>query len=310
MTFSQRLRLRLLRYLTEGDNAPAVVGDVPDTLAYLARRLAQHPATVRLSDGRWRVRWPQGVELYYSTKFNSVTFNYLGTGAYEDAELRLFQNNLQPNSVVLDIGANVGLYSLLAAQIVCAGKIFAFEPLPDTQRELRENIALNRATHLIDPVGLALSDQTGEGFITSDFHSSNFIVGADAAAAKHRIELTTLDHFATTRALDRVDFIKIDVEGHELATLRGASAVLRQHRPMLLVELIERPMEFSGRAVSDHRAVLALLAELGYVHHVVDDCGLIVPGTSFRLNPADRSYHNYLFHIPGRHRPNLAGAKA
>lgn len=310
MTFRQRLHHRLLRYVTEGADALAVPAEMPATLDYLARRLAVHPASLRLTAGRWLVRWPQGVELYYSTKFNSVSFSYLDTGHYEDAELRLFQQNLQPDSVVMDIGANVGLYSLLAAQIAHAGKVFSFEPLPDTHRELRENIDLNHAAHLVEPIALALSDHTGEGFITSDYHSSNFIVGAEAASAKQRIELSTLDQFAADRALDRVDFIKIDVEGHELATLRGATALLRRHRPMLLVELIERPMEFNERAVSDHRTVLALLAELGYAHHVVDDRGQIVPGQSFRPGPADRSYHNYLFYIPGHHRPNIAPSGA
>jgi len=308
MTFRERFNRRLLRYLTEGSPGLAVPAGIPETLGFLAGRLARHPATLLLAGGRWRVRWPQGFDLYYTAKFNSVTHHYVATGSYEDAELNLVQANLRADSVFLDIGANVGLFSLLAARVIQTGRIFSFEPLPETHRDLLANIALNRAADRIEPLALALSDRSGEGYITSDFHASNFLVDASAVSPKQPIALSTLDAFAAARRFERIDLIKLDVEGCELSVLRGGLATLRRFQPMLLVELIEQPVEFHERAVPDHHAAIELLAGLGYQHYVVDDHGAIVPGPAFKAEAAARSYHNYLFYLPGRHEPVLGPA--
>ena len=305
MTLRQRMARQLIRYLTSGSHPPLIEPDSAVALRHLASTVGARQATILIHDGRVRVRWPQGFELHYSGEGNSVTYCYVRDGVYEDTELALVAANLRSTDVLLDIGANAGIYSICAAQTIRSGHIYSFEPLPSTFGELRENIALNQAGHLVTPVMAALSDHAGEGFITAGFHASNHLIGPDSTLPKARIVLDTLDDFVAREKPGQVDFIKIDVEGWELPVAQGGLGTLRRFRPMLLVELMEHPSDFHDRAKPDHREFLQLMDGLGYQHYVVDDDGQVVAGANFRPSPAGRSYHNYLFYDPAKHQPAL-----
>ena len=305
MTLRQRLAQRLIRYLTAGSQPLFIEADSAVALQHLASTIGARRATILIHDGRVRLRWPQGFELYYSGDGNSITYAYVRDGSYEDPELALFAANLRPGDIFLDIGANAGLFSICATQTIRSGHIYSFEPLPSTFGELRENIALNQAERLVTPVMAALSDHAGEGLITTGFHGCNYLIGPDSALPATRIALDTLDGFVAREKIDHIDFIKIDVEGWELPVAQGGLETLRRLRPMLLVELMEYPTDFHDRAKPDYRELLKLMAGLGYQHHVVDDHGQVVPGTSYLPSPTARSYHNYLFYDPAKHQPVL-----
>jgi FkbM family methyltransferase len=306
MTLRQRLAQRLVRYLTTGSQPPVISSDPAVVLQHLASTIGARRATVSIHDGRVRIRWPQGFELYYSGDGNSITYAYVRDGSYEDAELALFTANLHPGDIFFDIGANAGLFSICAAQTIRSGHIYSFEPLSSTFGELRENIALNQAERLVTPVMAALSDHAGEGLITTGFHGSNYLIGPGSAVPTARIVIDTLDGFVAREKIDHIDFIKIDVEGWELPVAQGGLETLRRLRPMLLAELMEYPPDFHDRAKPDYRELLKLMAGLGYQYYVVDDRGQVVPGTSYVASPTARSYHNYLFYDPAKHQPALS----
>src|SRR5262249_41973037 len=152
--------------------------------------------------------------------------------------------------VVLDVGANVGSYTLLFAMWAgAAGRVFAFEPAPEAREGLRMHVALNGLADRTEIVPVAASSAVG----TARFHvdgssGANAIAAAGQRgdAASIDVETTTIDAFCERRRL-RPDVIKIDVEGAELDVLRGARRVLRQ--PGLQAFLEFHPSVWASRGV-------------------------------------------------------------
>jgi FkbM family methyltransferase len=182
---------------------------------------------------------------------------------------------VRPGAVILDIGANFGFYALTFARALArCTRIIAFEPFPATFRRLSANIALNGLQDVIEAHPVALSDREGRARMWSRPDNS----GASAVLDEGTIEVpvTTLDGFSRGAGLDRLDLIKIDVEGHEESVLRGASDVIARHHPVLLVEIDPPKLD---RARTSPERVLRLLADLGY--------GLWVARRR-RLEPLDR----------------------
>jgi len=155
----------------------------------------------------------------------------------------VFAEHVPKGGVVWDIGANIGFYSLIASRLVGDGEVVAFEPLPVNQEAIRRNIALNGVSNVVVS-GVALADS--EGTADLQIHTrqtwAKLDTSADTAfqeelqATGHiRVEVSTID--AQLRDLPVPGFVKIDIEGAEVAALRGASRLLSEHRPTVLCEL-------------------------------------------------------------------------
>ncbi|QXT38409.1 FkbM family methyltransferase [Gymnodinialimonas ceratoperidinii] len=153
---------------------------------------------------------------------------------YEPDELGFIRQHLPPGGTFLDIGANVGNHSLYAGLFCGAGRIIPFEPNPLAYRLLVLNLVMNglQERTVFDYVGFGASDVDGEGFTMTERHKN---LGA-ARMVPGDGEIATLrpDDFLRD---ETPDFIKIDVEGMEMAVLRGLQKTIRRTRPVLLVEV-------------------------------------------------------------------------
>jgi FkbM family methyltransferase len=160
-------------------------------------------------------------------------------GTAEPEVVRAIQNEVRPWQVALDIGANIGYFALLLArQVGPEGKVIAFEPFPEVFGVLKENIALNGYPN-VQCVGKAVADFTGPVTLSQTGDEPLSTVQSIVSGVCGRgitVPATTLDDFFSGSA-DRVDFVKIDVEGAEGLVLDGMQAVLRRHRPVMIVEL-------------------------------------------------------------------------
>lgn len=155
-------------------------------------------------------------------------------GLYEPDKLRHFVAILKPGMTVYDVGAHVGahvgIYTLLTALAVGeSGQVVSFEPLPRNVSYLRRHLTLNEITN-VEVVPMAVGDATGpvrfaEGQIEYTSHVD--------AAGTNNVSQTTLDAYAFADGHRWPDVMKIDVEGAELAALRGAKRVLREARPLV-----------------------------------------------------------------------------
>jgi len=237
-----------------------------------------------------------GMKMKYTNGMNSISSIMMRRGSFEDAELRLCLSNLTNDSVFFDVGANVGLYSIAAAKRFPSAKIHAFEPVPSTLSLFRQNLAKNDIENgHVTLNELALSDAVGEVYITSDFHSSNYITTPESKYSKTLIRCTTIDNYVREKGIDRLDFIKVDVEGHELKVAKGAEETLTKLRPRVLAELNKGDFKFFDRRVTDESEFIDLMAEFGYTYCVIDDDDRLVRKEDIGCAKLDRGWHNYMF---------------
>ncbi len=148
---------------------------------------------------------------------------------------------IKPGATVLDIGANIGLHSLLAAHLAGpTGRVHAFEPDPQSLRFLLENVRINEMEN-VTVWSVALSDREDVAEIHIDLktaRATSMIEGHqapldEAPRQKLMVAATTLDALS----LGEVDFAKIDVEGAELAVLSGARRLIEDSRPVVVIEV-------------------------------------------------------------------------
>ena len=177
----------------------------------------------------------------------------------------VFAEHVRQGGVVWDIGANIGFFSMIASRLVGAGQVVAFEPLPANQQAIRRNIALNGITN-VELVPIALGDSEGTAELEMhasptwaklDTSSDTTFQQEDAVTGRIEVEVSTLDSQLGRFAAP--DLIKMDIEGAEVAALRGASRLLSEHRPTLICE-------FHGT----NGAVSELLESYGYTLRTVE----------------------------------------
>ncbi len=181
----------------------------------------------------------------------------------------VYEKSFAPQSgdVVVDVGANIGCFSLRAARKVGPeGKVFAFEPMADNFAMLKENIRLNGLlTDNIIPVEEALGDYEGEAELrVYEVDGSSSLLPRPNRRLRRtdRIRVSTLD----AKRLQRLDFLKLDAEGFELSILKGASETLKRCHPQIAGEA--HP-QFSDSG----KTIMRYLQNLGYEGEVAEQFG-------------------------------------
>lgn len=152
-------------------------------------------------------------------------------GTYERAKQSRFMAELQPGCVAYDVGAHMGLYTLLASrQVGPRGKVFAFEPSPANLRLLNRHVEMNRCTNT-RIFGCALADAAGY----RSFDVSQSYCGRLSDTGGTKVRVGTLDDLLAEGRLEPAHVVKIDVEGSELAVLRGGENFFRSHGPTIFL---------------------------------------------------------------------------
>lgn len=180
-------------------------------------------------------------------------------GSYEYEKQHLFRQLIMPGSVVFDIGANVGFYTLLASVLVGRqGRVVAFEPLPRNLSYLRKHLALNHIEN-VKVVGDAVADKAGT--VTFDT-GGNPSMGRINSGGSFQVNTIALDEQIDLGHLPKPNFMKIDVEGAELLVFKGAKSLLEQSHPTIFL---------ATHGVEVHAQCCELLHSLGYHLRSVDE---------------------------------------
>lgn len=160
----------------------------------------------------------------------------LNQGYWEKDLMDLAKNYLTPSSNCLDVGANLGSWSIELSKFCHQGKIFSFEPQPELYLQLCANLYINQCLN-VTPYCFGLSTHEKSGTFAYMKHLATNNSGATAIREDGtiQIELKAMDDFLDR--LPKIDFIKMDVEGHELFTLQGGESLLDRDRPILFIEL-------------------------------------------------------------------------
>jgi FkbM family methyltransferase len=198
--------------------------------------------------------------LKFRCSLGSSTGRILTQGDIEVAERAFVREHLQPGDVFFDIGANLGLFTLTAAQRVGpTGHVYAFEPSSREAALLEQNIRLNGFDN-VTIVREALSDHVGEAqfAVATDGGTNSLATNTHPEQKVQRwetVRLNTLDAFIAQHGVTRVAMMKIDVEGGECAVLRGGANLFRRaDAPLALSEfcdLTARGFGSSGRDLYD-----------------------------------------------------------
>jgi FkbM family methyltransferase len=216
-------------------------------------------ANVRRGGVRWCLDLSEGID-----------FSIYLLGAFERSTHIALQKLVKSGDIVFDIGANIGAHTLgLAQSVGSAGKVYAFEPTDFAFEKLKRNLALNPElevrTHTHQILLADAPTASREPEIYASWH-----LGADYSVhPKHRGRLATtlhatvdtLDGFVERESIDRLNLIKMDVDGHEYSVLKGAVETLCEFRPVLVMEMSPYVHEEQGHGFD---ALVGLLRDVGY----------------------------------------------
>lgn len=201
--------------------------------------VSQHPLGAKNKLGAWKrwLRWQLGsrllkapvimpwlenASLVVETGMTGATGNlYCGLHEFNDMALVLHFFGGGPG-LFLDVGANIGSYSVLAAK-VCGASVIALEPVPDTFDKLTRNLLINGIQDRVEANRAAVGEAPGGLIFSADRDTMNQVVGADYDGASIQVQVVTLDELLKGRT---AQVWKVDVEGFERQVLAGASQAL------------------------------------------------------------------------------------
>ena len=228
-------------------------------------------------------------------------------GAYEPELTNLMLRVLRDGDAVIDVGANVGYFSMLAATCVGPnGRVLAYEPDPDNIARIEKNVADNSFGSVVigaAPVHSAVEDVTFH--FNADNNGGNALwdpgqfpenVASRAAPRRVTMRSTTLDLEAAKHDLGKLKLIKIDTEGAEYGILKGAADLIRDGRvPFIVAELHEFGLKQMGASAAEFRAYMEDMGYSTFVLHNDDALPRLIPPGTRILAPA---IINLLFSTP------------
>ena len=187
---------------------------------------------------------------------------YTGVG-FEPEATHVLRRLLRADDVCVDVGANIGWYAILFAQLCAQGRVYAYEPVPETFRRLVETLDLNEMRERVTAVQTAVSDAAGTcsifTFEKSSAYSSLSSLGEFGDRSQKAVEVPriTLDQHLFEQGVSHVDFLKCDTEGSELLVLKGSRRFLgAPDAPIIFIELNERAFRAFGYGRDDVRQLL------------------------------------------------------
>jgi FkbM family methyltransferase len=236
------------------ERAGAALGRLVPEGALRRMLRSAYRAALRLRSGGRGVEalLPGGEAVRLLPEYRFVTWN--------PAEYAAFRAAARPGGVVLDVGANVGAYALLFGRWVRpGGRVYAFEPAPDTFEGLAGHVRLNGLEDVVTPVRAAVSARSGTGALVADGVAGTNRLADAVDAGAQRVETVSIDDFCAREGIVPT-LIKVDVEGAELDVLRGARETIRRGGGglALFVEMHPTLWKETGIAREDVLAELAL----------------------------------------------------
>jgi FkbM family methyltransferase len=251
-----------------GADLEKVVATYLQSLEFKQRKLTH------VAEGKPEMVQMDGFRMYVRPDDLAVGAVIISTGGYEPHVASVFSAHLKEGMTVLDVGANAGLFALMAASRVGArGKVFAVEPCQDNLKLILASMKENGFDNL-DVFLCGASDRPGIVALARSFST------ASIARLPHGVDVDTdialvfpLDRLIPADA--RVDIIKIDIDGAEYLAMKGAAEILRRNRPVVFSELAPRHLKAISGVEPDE--YLQMFTSLGYDIHVLPVSG--VPAT-------------------------------
>ena len=214
-------------------------------------------------------------------------------GYYEKEAVKLWFELIKLDSVVVDVGSNIGYYSLLAASKATTGHIYAFEPVSFLQEAIKKNISLNHLSN-ISVYPFAVSAQKKEAVVYVSAEDNLGMSGLhppeNFSGKTENVSTISLDEWKQSNAIKKIDFIKIDVEGSEMNVLLGMQSILLKDKPVVFIEIIQKNLSQFGISIED---VYTFINSFNYKTNIITSKGIIefkerdIEGYSILLTPQE-----------------------
>jgi FkbM family methyltransferase len=198
----------------------------------------------------------QDFRLWFNTSDREMGM-IMASGQYEPQSVELLKSIIRPGMKCVDAGAHIGFYTCLIASLVGeTGKVYAFEPMPSHFKLLLRNIEENQLQQVTRAYNLACSDVCGSLNVSKI--PNMFVVGQVGNTEQVTVEAVRLEDVIE----DMIDFVKLDVEGHEPAVIHGMVSIISKHKPIILSEINEYWLRSCSH--SSGAEYVGLLKSLGY----------------------------------------------
>jgi FkbM family methyltransferase len=208
--------------------------------------------------------------------------------AFEKISFKLWTQLSKRSEVIIDIGANTGVYSILSNAVNKNAKVYGFEPVERVKKRFEKNIKLNNSSSKIKAFSEALSNSDGKATIydSMEDHIYSVTVSKDLSSDNvktYPVEINTkrLDTFIQEYKIDKIDLIKIDVETHEPEVIEGMGYYIEKFKPSILIEILSD--EIGER-------IQKLLDGKGYLYYHIDEIN--DPKLVTKINKSE--FFNYL----------------
>lgn len=189
------------------------------------------------------------------------TFNF---NNYEKEDSEMIFKLINSDSHIIDIGANIGWYTIHTAAMLKKGTIHCFEPVPETHKKLKANIEINNLSNItVNNIALSEKKQVLTFYFdpNQSGSSSSKNITENESVVKIELDSITFDDYAEQNKLEQIDFIKCDVEGAELFVFQGALKSLEKYKPIIFTELLRKWAAKFGYHPND---IISTLGNLGY----------------------------------------------
>ena len=243
---------------------------------FQGKRIGKFPLLASISNFAYKHLEPSGIILISSQK-HKMYIHPCYVFAFEKFETKLFKSLIRKGMVVVDMGAYAGYYTLVAADLVGEeGKVYAFEPNPENYALLLKNLEVNRCQNVI-PVQKAVADTNGKTrlFLAQENKGDHRLFDSNDKRESITVDVTSLDAFFKERDY-RVDVIKMDIQGSEMAALKGMTKILEKNDDLkILTEFWPNGIRMSGASPEEF---LQKLVEFGFeLYHINEKRKLIEP---------------------------------
>lgn len=235
---------------------------------------------------------PFGIEMETEGAARSAPFEILNFGRYEPEDESMTYLLVQNGDTILDIGANIGWYTINLAKRFPNSKIYSFEPIPPTFELLTKNVQRNKLDN-VTLIHSGLSDKEEKKDLyyfrggSSVASIVNFVNNPNAQ--KVTCKFNTIDRLVSELNISSVNFIKCDVEGSELLVLSGAKVTIEKFKPIILLEVYEGQCQMCGYTAMD---LINLLKSWGYEYFEANNNQLKRVES---VRAVDNGRYNYFF---------------
>ena len=205
-------------------------------------------------------------KIYNTGTFIENQLFWKGIDGFEPNSLKIWIKLCRMSDVIFDLGANTGIYSLIAKSEKPTSTVYAFEPVEMVYTILSKNSSINKFDINCYRKAVSNKDGIGEFYDDDEEHQCSVIINLDRSDEKHlhrvEVEIVKLDSFIEDNNIQKIDLIKMDVETHESEVIDGFSSHLVHYKPSMIVEIIR---DFTASHLQDK------LSNLGYNYFYINE---------------------------------------